>query len=61
MPDSGKLDDTYSTFSLGDLKLASGETLKSAEIAYKLIGPNDAPVIVYPTWFSGCLSPPQSS
>lgn len=54
--DSGNLDSTFSTFSLGDFPLASGATLYSASIAYKLLGPSNAPVIVYPTWFSGLIS-----
>lgn len=51
-----KLDSTFSTFSLGDFPLVSGATLKHATVAYKLLGPPTAPVIVYPTWFSGLIS-----
>ena len=42
--------------SIGDLKLASGETIRDCRVGYRTIGKlNDAKsnVIVWPTWFSG--------
>lgn len=56
MTDSGNIDSTFSTFFLGDFPLASGATINSASIAYKLLGPSNAPVVIYPTWFSGLIS-----
>ena len=44
---------TIQKFKLGDIKLQSGDTLRDAEIAYKIHGSKELPVIVYPTWFSG--------
>lgn len=43
-------------YKLGDIKLQSGDTLRDAEIAYKIHGSKELPVIVYPTWFSGDIA-----
>lgn len=44
---------TVQKYNLGDFELQSGEILPQAEIAYKIYGSDDLPVILYPTWFSG--------
>jgi len=44
------------TFDLGDIKLLSGETLKSAKLTYKTYGvlnKNSSNVIVLPTFYTG--------
>lgn len=41
------------TFEIGDLKLQSGMTLKSARIVAKIFGSSSHPCIVFPTWYSG--------
>lgn len=46
----------YETYSLGDLVLQRGATLRDAKLAYKTFGKlNDYKdnAIVYPTWYSG--------
>ena len=46
----------YETFDLGDVKLLSGETLKSAKLTYKTYGTlnkNSDNVIVLPTFYTG--------
>ena len=46
----------YSTFKLGDLKLLSGEVIKSAQLAYKTYGTLNANcdnVILLPTFYTG--------
>ena len=47
-------DEAYETFKLGDWDLQCGETLPDAFIAYKTVGDRSSPLIVYPTWYSGC-------
>lgn len=47
----------YETFKLGDWELQSGEKIIDAHIAYKTFGDIKSPAIVYPTWFSGGMSP----
>ncbi|KAI9740620.1 MAG: hypothetical protein M1818_004584 [Claussenomyces sp. TS43310] len=44
------------TYSLGDWKLQSGETIPSAFIAYKTFGSPSLPAIIYPTWYSGSIA-----
>lgn len=46
----------YETFKLGDWDLQSGEKIADAYIAYKTFGDPKSPAIVYPTWFTGCMS-----
>ncbi|CAD0048600.1 unnamed protein product [Aureobasidium pullulans] len=48
----------YQTYDLGDFTLQSGETIPSAKIAYKTFGDPSLPAIIYPTWYSGCVSQP---
>lgn len=40
-------------FDVGDLKLQSGMTLKSAKIVAKMFGSPQNPCIIFPTWYSG--------
>jgi homoserine acetyltransferase len=44
------------TYKIGDWKLQSGQSIPDAEIAYKTFGDPTSPAIIYPTWFSGCMS-----
>lgn len=44
------------TYSLGDWKLQSGQTIPDAFIAYKTFGDSKNPAIIYPTWYSGLIS-----
>jgi len=49
----------YELFSLGDIKLQKGATLRNGVLAYKTYGTLNADksnVIVYPTWYSGFVS-----
>jgi hypothetical protein len=41
----------------GDWNLQSWESIPDAEIAYKPFGDPKSPAIIYPSWYSGCLSP----
>jgi homoserine O-acetyltransferase len=50
------LQEDYETFKLGDWELQSGEKIADAHIAYKTFGDPKSPAIVYPSWFSGCMS-----
>lgn len=47
--------EAYSTFSLGDFALQSGDTLPGAWIAYKTYGSASNPAILYPTWYTGTI------
>lgn len=40
-------------FDIGDFKLQSGMTLKSAKIVAKMFGSPHNPCIIFPTWYSG--------
>lgn len=40
-------------FDIGDFKLQSGMTLKSARIVAKIFGSPQSPCIIFPTWYSG--------
>lgn len=40
-------------FDIGDFKLQSGMTLKSAKMVVKTFGTPENPCIVFPTWYSG--------
>lgn len=51
----------YKVFKLEDWELQSGEKITNAHIAYTTFGDPKSPAIVYPSWFSGCKSPPSSS
>lgn len=49
----------FNTFSLGDIQLQRGGTLRDAKLAYKTYGTLNADksnVIVYPTWFTGFIA-----
>lgn len=48
------MSDDYQTYKLGDFKLQGGEVLPDAFIAYKTLGDPSLPVVIYPTWYSGC-------
>lgn len=48
-PESG-----YEVFNLGDWALQSGDSIPSAQIAYKTYGHAGAPAVIYPSWYSGC-------
>lgn len=41
-------------FELGNFELNSGETLPNAFLAYKTFGDRSKPVIINPTWYTGC-------
>ncbi|PHH81578.1 hypothetical protein CDD83_3542 [Cordyceps sp. RAO-2017] len=43
-------------YRLGDFRLASGQVLPDAFIAYRTYGDASLPAIIYPTWFSGRLA-----
>ena len=49
-------DEGMKTYKLGDWKLQNGEVIKDAFLAYKTYGDEGLPVILYPTWYSGCKS-----
>lgn len=46
--------DGVETYKLGDWKLQSGQTIPGAWIAYKTFGDPKLPLVIYPSWFSGC-------
>jgi len=50
-------DESFETYKLGAFTLKSGEKIPDAEIAYKTFGDPKNPAIIYPTWYSGSLSP----
>jgi len=41
------------SYTLGDWKLQSGQSIPDAQIAYKTFGDPKSPAIIYPSWFSG--------
>ena len=45
------------TYKPGDWSLRLWESIPDAEIAYKPFGGPESPAIIYPSWYSGCLSP----
>ena len=49
-----KADDGVQTYKLGDWKLQSGQIIPNSHIAYKKSGDPKSPVIIYPSWYSGC-------
>jgi homoserine acetyltransferase len=56
MPSPTQADSTVETFSLGDFTLGSGEVLPDAYLAFRTFGTKGAPLIVYPTWYSGTIT-----
>ena len=44
----------FQTFPLGDFELKSGEVLLNANLAYLTFGLPDKPVVLHPSWYSGC-------
>lgn len=48
--------DGVAIFQLGDFNLDSGQVLPVAFLAYKTYGDPRNPVIINPTWYSGCKS-----
>ena len=56
MTTSTQADATVETYALGDFALASGKVLPDAHIAYRTFGTKGAPLIVYPTWYSGTIT-----
>jgi homoserine O-acetyltransferase len=50
----------FDLYDLGDLELKSGSILPKAQIAYKTFGDPKNPAIIYPSWYSGSLSPASS-
>lgn len=47
------LEGIVTTYDIGDFKLQSGMTLKSAIIVTKTFGSPENPCIIFPTWYSG--------
>jgi hypothetical protein len=45
------------TYKPGDWNFQSRESIPDAEIAYKCFGDPKSPAIIYPSSYSGCLSP----
>lgn len=55
LPIHTKMADGVETYKLGDWKLQSGQSIPDATIAYKTYGDSKSPVVIYPSWFSGCM------
>lgn len=55
---TSKSSDGIQTYTLGDWKLQSGQTIPNAHIAYKTFGDRKSPAIIYPSWYSGSTSCP---
>lgn len=53
---TAQTDPTLEVFKLGDFTLASGQVLTDAHLAYRTFGKPGAPLIVYPTWYSGTIT-----
>ncbi|UZJ55775.1 hypothetical protein CBS101457_005095 [Exobasidium rhododendri] len=49
-------DASVQVYSLGDFTLGSGDVLPDAYLAYRTFGTKGAPLIVYPTWYSGTIT-----
>lgn len=47
-------DSRLERFELGNFELNSGEALPNAFLAYKTFGDRSKPVIINPTWYTGC-------
>jgi homoserine acetyltransferase len=49
-------DSLVESYSLGDFTLSNGEVIPDAYLAYRTFGKKGAPLILYPTWYSGTIT-----